>query len=60
MDLKNQRRGWSIQEVCAIYGWSRSYFYRLEKQGKAPKSLKIGRRRLILESALKEWESLLT
>ncbi|WP_299939224.1 helix-turn-helix domain-containing protein [uncultured Nitratireductor sp.] len=47
----------SIQEFCSRYGICRSFFHKLERDGKAPKSFKLGARRLIPSSAVSEWEA---
>ncbi len=45
----------SIDAWCQAHGFSRAYFYLLEKRGEAPKSFKVGRCRRITEAANLEW-----
>ena len=45
----------SVEEFCRDHGFSKTLFYQLEKDGKAPRSMKIGRRRLITSEASAEW-----
>jgi excisionase family DNA binding protein len=54
--MKQQNHALSVLEFCEQYGISRSFFYKLRKQGKAPRTLNIGRRRLITSDAILEWE----
>jgi len=42
---------------CADNGLSRSLFYRLLKDGRAPRVTKIGRRSLIAATAAAEWRA---
>lgn len=48
-------KAYSIKEFCAQHGISRNLFYTLIKAGKAPRTLKLGKRRLISEEAAAEW-----
>ena len=50
----------SIAQFCAAYGFSRAAFYNLDKAGKAPATLNIGRRRLITKAAAEAWEKAMT
>ncbi|NCC61987.1 MAG: transcriptional regulator [Verrucomicrobiae bacterium] len=45
----------SINTFCKTYGISRSLFYKLDKAGKAPRTMTVGRRRLISAEAAQEW-----
>jgi len=45
----------SIATFCKRYGISRALFYKLQKNGKAPRSFKLGRRVLITRDAAREW-----
>ncbi|KAA0688478.1 MULTISPECIES: helix-turn-helix transcriptional regulator [Azospirillum] len=49
------RRGISIREFCQRYGISERTFFRLDDRGEAPKTIRIGRRRLILEETAQAW-----
>jgi predicted DNA-binding transcriptional regulator AlpA len=48
-------RSFSIDEWCALHGFSRPYFYRLEAKGIAPRGFYIGKMRRISEQANAEW-----
>ena len=45
----------SVDEFCQTNGISQSFFYKLAKQGKAPRIMKVGRRTLISAQAAEEW-----
>jgi len=45
----------SIADFCKANGISQSFFYKLMKQGKAPKTMQVGKRRLISAEAAQEW-----
>ena len=45
-----------IKTFCKNYGISTSMFYKLRRQGKAPKSMLIGKRRLITSEAIVAWQ----
>lgn len=46
----------SVDSFCKIHGISRSFFYKLRQQGKAPRIMKVGRRTLISHAAASEWQ----
>lgn len=46
----------SISTFCEIYGISHSMFYRLQRQNKGPRIMKVGRRTLITAEAAQEWQ----
>jgi predicted DNA-binding transcriptional regulator AlpA len=48
-------RSFSIDDWCALHGFSRSFFYKLCSQGEAPKNFKVGRTTRISETANNEW-----
>lgn len=48
-------RSYSILEWCELHGLSRPFFYKLAKQGEAPKTFNIGRCVRITEQANREW-----
>jgi predicted DNA-binding transcriptional regulator AlpA len=50
-----QTKIYSVKNFCATHGISRNLFYTLIKEGKAPKMIKAGKRRLISEEAAAEW-----
>jgi predicted DNA-binding transcriptional regulator AlpA len=45
----------SVAEFCRVHSLSHSYFYKLRKQGRAPPSFTIGRKRLISADAAEVW-----
>jgi predicted DNA-binding transcriptional regulator AlpA len=45
----------SIDAFCKAHSISRATFYNLRKRGKAPKTLVVGRRRLISDEASATW-----
>ena len=45
----------SISTFCKAHGISRAHFYNLMKRGKAPRTLIVGRRRLVSVEAAAEW-----
>lgn len=52
-----QRHGWNVSEWCNLYGFSRAFYYKLAKQGKAPNTLSIGGVRLITIEADANWRA---
>lgn len=48
-------RSFSIDQWCALHGFSRAFFYKLAKKGQAPKSFKVGTSTRISEAANNEW-----
>jgi len=53
--MTNQKQSCSIAEFCEQHGISRSMFYLLRGQGKAPRVMKVGRRTLVSAEAAAEW-----
>jgi predicted DNA-binding transcriptional regulator AlpA len=49
------RRALSIDEFCDAHGISRSMYYKLKAQGKAPREMEVGTRRLISDEAGADW-----
>lgn len=52
-----QKNCYTINEFCADSGISRSLFYKLAKQGMAPRLMKIGRRVCVSTEAYEDWRS---
>lgn len=50
-----EKRNLSIQEFLTAYGLSKSNFYRLLADGKGPKTLKLGKRRLVPVAEAETW-----
>lgn len=53
--MSNSTTAKSITKFCKTYDISESFFYKLRKQGKAPKILKLGKRSIITPDAEQEW-----
>lgn len=51
----SQRPASTIREFCDDYRISERTFYALQKQGRAPRLMKVGRRTLISQEAAAEW-----
>jgi len=50
------RKGYSVDEFCLVHGFSRSFFYKLKKQGKAPIVTKLGpQKQIITEEDAAAW-----
>lgn len=45
----------SVNDFCRANGISRSLFYKLQRQGKGPRLMRIGRRTLVSAEAADEW-----
>jgi predicted DNA-binding transcriptional regulator AlpA len=45
----------SIPEFCAAFGISEDFFYKLKRQGQAPRLMRVGTRTLISMEAADEW-----
>lgn len=46
---------YSVSTFCEAHNISRSYLYRLWREGRGPLRMKLGRRTLISKEAAKEW-----
>lgn len=53
MDISAQ----SVEAFCKAHDISRSFFYKLASEGKAPRTMKVGRRTLISSEAAREWRA---
>ena len=47
----------TVAQFCDDHNIGRTLYYQLEKDGKAPRSMKVGRRRLISAEAAAEWRA---
>ena len=47
---------YSIEDFCQRYGFSRGHYYNLKYQGKGPREMKLGRRKIITDQAAADWE----
>lgn len=48
-------RSYSIDEFCGLHHLSRTFFYKIIKEGKGPQTFKIGCSTRISEQANAEW-----
>ena len=55
MEYTEPGEAFSIAIFCKHYGISRALFYKLQSQGKAPRTFNLGRRVLISKEAAQEW-----
>jgi len=46
----------TINDFCKAYSISRSYFYKLKEQDKAPKTFTLGRKVLISMESAQAWQ----
>ncbi len=47
----------SVEDFCEAYNISKSFLYKLKREGKGPRMMRIGRRTLISAEAAREWQS---
>ena len=45
----------SIPEFCEAHGISETFYYKLKRQGKGPREMKVGARTLITFESAAEW-----
>ena len=50
-------KAYSVDEFCKSYKFGRSLFYKLLREGKGPKVIKIGRRTIIPADEAEQWFS---
>ncbi len=53
-------QAYSIAAFCEAHGISRGLYYILESKGAAPKTMRVGRRRLISKEEAARWREALT
>lgn len=51
----SQRLALTIPEFCITHGISEAFFYKLQKEGKGPRTMSVGRRRLVSIEEAKRW-----
>lgn len=51
------RAAMSVEEFCEMHDIGRTTFFRLEKERKGPRIMKVGRRTLISAEAAAEWRA---
>ncbi|MAZ75667.1 MAG: transcriptional regulator [Micavibrio sp.] len=47
----------TINQFCKLYGFTRSYFYKLKDQGKAPQTYNMGKRVYISVESAEKWHN---
>lgn len=55
MAIEHEKSAQTVPEFCSDHSISTGFFYKLLKQGKAPKTIKVAGRRLISREAAEEW-----
>ena len=51
----HNNQAYSVSLFCQSHGISRALYYKLAKEGKAPQTMQVGRRKLISREAAAEW-----
>ncbi len=46
---------YSVAEFCSAFRISKPFFYTMLREGRAPVTFKLGRRRLISKAAAEQW-----
>jgi predicted DNA-binding transcriptional regulator AlpA len=54
------RKASTVDEFCAEHSISRAMFYKLQKAGQAPRTMRVGSKQLISEEAAFAWRSAMT
>ncbi len=54
--MTTHTKTYDINDFCEAQNISRSMFYKLIKQDKAPRLMKVGRKTLITSEAAEEWQ----
>ncbi len=55
MSAKVDRMAYSVAEICEAGGMSRTFFYRLCREGQGPATFKVRGRRFIRSDAARAW-----
>jgi predicted DNA-binding transcriptional regulator AlpA len=53
--MKTNKAAESVGDFCQSNGISKSMFYKMQREGKGPRIMKIGRRTLISQEASAKW-----
>jgi predicted DNA-binding transcriptional regulator AlpA len=56
-DSLAQRRAMTLEEWCAARRISRGMFYKLRRQGRAPRTYTVGTRRFVSNEADQAWQA---
>jgi predicted DNA-binding transcriptional regulator AlpA len=51
----SQKLALTIPEFCKTHGISEAFYYQLQKEGRGPRAMVVGRRRLISIEEAKRW-----
>lgn len=54
--LKKEINVHTIRGFCSLMGISEATYFKWKKQGRAPKTMKVGRRVFITTAAIHEWQ----
>ena len=57
--LEDDYDAYSIRQFCARHNLSEELFYKLQRLGTGPRTLNVGRRKLITREAAREWREAL-
>jgi hypothetical protein len=49
------RKAFTVEEFCVAHRISRAMLYKMWKQGAGPRSMEVGKRRIISEEAAADW-----
>jgi len=49
-------KSYTINDFCKAYSISRSYFYKLKEQNKAPRTYNLGKKVLISIDSAEQWQ----
>ena len=52
-----QKEAYTIEEFCSSFNISRSFFYKLKKQNRAPRIAKVGFKVIILREDVEQWRN---
>jgi len=56
-ELAFGKQNYTIKEFCLLYGISRTFYYELSRKGRAPDTIKIGKKVLIPRAAAENWNA---
>lgn len=59
-DIRIEPPAYSISEFCQAHGIGRSFFYKLLQDGRGPRTMQLGRRRLVSREEAAEWRKRMT
>lgn len=50
-------KAFTVENFCEAYQISKSFLYKLAREGKGPRMMRVGRRTLISAEAAAEWQT---